>query len=135
MKTNYQVTAGLRQRSTKGFTLIEITLVISLLLGLIAVLFIGITAYKAGSDKAKCQLIQVTCQKAVRSYQNLGSHNIGDAVTEADVVGPGLYAADPGIVCPDGVSVLSYAATIPVEGTAWVTCTGPSHNVANTAGW
>ncbi len=124
------------QKTAKGFTLIEITLVIALLLGLVAVLFIGIAAYKKGSDKAKCVLIQSTMQKAIRSYQNLNDIANGVAVAKASVVGSGAYAADPGLTCPGG-STFAFDANTPAEGTAWVTCPSADGHVPSggTAGW
>jgi type II secretory pathway pseudopilin PulG len=37
----------------RGLTLIEITLVIAVLIGLISILFIGISAYREGQQRAK----------------------------------------------------------------------------------
>jgi prepilin-type N-terminal cleavage/methylation domain-containing protein len=141
--TRYFQTAAARRSLalSKGFTLIEITLVIALLLGLIAVLFIGVTAYRDGSNKAQCLLIQTTCQKAVRSYENLNQLNNGATLTSKSlVVGPGLYAADPGASCPGG-GALTYGDTIPLDGHAWVTCayagtgTVTDHVPTSTDGW
>ncbi len=67
-------------KNSAGMTLIEVTLVIAVLLGLISVLFIGVKAYKRGSDRAKCILNVSTLQKAVRSYQNLYELEEGDAL-------------------------------------------------------
>jgi hypothetical protein len=47
-----------------GLTLIEVTLVIAVLLGLISVLFIGVSAYKEGSNRSKCILNISNVQKA-----------------------------------------------------------------------
>src|SRR5215208_1920912 len=59
-----------RRLSPTGMTLIEISLVIALLLGLIAVVFLGIGSYRKGSDKAKCKMQLAAAQKAVRSQAN-----------------------------------------------------------------
>jgi type II secretory pathway pseudopilin PulG len=135
MKTNNRfTTAGHDQRSTKGFTLIEITLVISLLLGLISVLFIGIQAYRAGSNQALCLLTQVTCQKAVRSYSNLAEVPIGGSATETQVCGVGLYVADPGPTCPGG-GTYTYGDVVPAEGQEWLVCSLASHQPTSTNGW
>jgi prepilin-type N-terminal cleavage/methylation domain-containing protein len=37
----------------QGLTLIEVSLVIALLLGLISIVFLGIGSYRKGADKAK----------------------------------------------------------------------------------
>lgn len=57
--------------SRKGFTLIEITLVLGLTLGLAAALIFGMSAFQRGSDRAKCLLNISNVQKAVRSWANL----------------------------------------------------------------
>lgn len=72
-----------------GLTLIEITLVIAVLLGLISVLFIGVKAYKEGSDRSKCILTISSVQKGVRSYQNLYELSEGAALVFDDLVGSG----------------------------------------------
>ena len=72
-----------------GLTLIEITLVIAVLLGLISVLFIGVSAYREGSNRAKCILNMSNVQKAVRAYQNLYEKNEGDSLALTDLVGTG----------------------------------------------
>ena len=87
-------------------TLIEITLVIAILLGLIAVLFIGISAYKQGADRAKCILQMATIQKLIISYGNLNALNIGDTATIAFLITDGYISAGPS--CPAGGT---YSAT------------------------
>lgn len=57
--------------SRKAFTLIEITLVLGLTLGLAAALIFGMAAFSRGSDRAKCLLNMSNVQKAVRSWSNL----------------------------------------------------------------
>ena len=52
-------------------TLIEITLVIAILLGLIAILFLGIFAYKKGADRSKCILQMSTLEKWAVSHGNM----------------------------------------------------------------
>ena len=49
----------------KGFTLIEITLVISLILGLITILVLGTKAYKDGSDRARCIMSMTQLNKTM----------------------------------------------------------------------
>ncbi|MEC5129447.1 type II secretion system protein [Verrucomicrobiales bacterium BCK34] len=73
--------------SRRGFTLIEITLVIAVLLGLISVLFVGAASYKEGTNRAKCIMTIATVQKAVRSYQNLNELEPGDTLNFHSLVG------------------------------------------------
>ena len=121
-----------------GLTLIEVTLVIAVLLGLISVLFIGVSAYKEGSNRAKCILNITNCQKAVRSYQNMYEKPVGADLTLTTLVGAGkMLETTP--VCPSG-GTYTGAGTIPVVGTAYLTCnyatgTEAAHIPASTSGW
>ena len=63
-------------------TLIEVTLVISVLLTLTSILFVGIVAYKKGTDRAHCIQNIARVQKAVRSYGNLSGLGPGDSITD-----------------------------------------------------
>ena len=58
-------------------TLLELTVVILVLLGLISVLFIGARAWKRGSDRAGCVVTLRNVQVAARSYQNMYGYNYG----------------------------------------------------------
>ncbi|WP_009958493.1 type II secretion system protein [Verrucomicrobium spinosum] len=106
-----------------GFTLIEVSLVIALLLGLIAVVFLGLGAYRKGADQAKCRMQLATIQKAVRSYANYNNLAVGDAVPAA---APGSYmdALPP---CPSDGSTPAVTGLVPAIGSAFATCavTGP----------
>lgn len=127
-----------------GLTLIEITLVIAVLLGLISVLFIGVSAYKEGSDRAKCILNISAYQKAVRSYQNLydkaadsaDGSTTGDALDTADIVGEGKFL-EAAPTCPRG-GTYTPASTYPAVGTAALVCEYADtydHKPQSTAGW
>lgn len=60
-----------QNKKQKGMTLIEITLVIAILLSLIAILFLGINAYKKGADRSKCILTMASVEKLVISHGNM----------------------------------------------------------------
>jgi len=62
----------------RGLTLIELTVVITILLSLLSILFIGARAWKRGSDRASCVLVLRNVQVATRSYQNLYGYTFGD---------------------------------------------------------
>ncbi|MEM1443439.1 MAG: type II secretion system protein, partial [Verrucomicrobiota bacterium] len=121
-----------------GLTLIEVTLVIAVLLGLISVLFIGVGAYKEGSDRAKCILNITNAQKAVRSYQNMYEKAEGTAITIGTIYGAGkMVETQP--TCPSN-GTYTFAANIPSVGTPWLTCDFGSGDTAHapaggTAGW
>ncbi len=69
-----------------GITLLELTVVILVLIGMISVLFIGAKAYKEGADRAQCVVNIRNVQVAVRSYQNLYILNPGDDINSARLV-------------------------------------------------
>ena len=90
--TNYTRKNRLAKRLTaSGMTLIEISLVIALLLGLIAVVFMGLGTYRQGADKAKCKMQLSAVQKAVRSGANMQNLAINAALPNGTAVfGAGL---------------------------------------------
>ena len=123
----------LNKKGQAGLTLIEVTLVIAVLLGLISVLFIGVAAYKKGSDRAKCILNIATVQKAVRSYQNLYEKNIGDALVKGDVTGSGkMIETEP--TCPAS-GTYTWGTTVPAASTAYLSCSVADHVPSSIAGW
>lgn len=123
----------LNKKGQAGLTLIEVTLVIAVLLGLISVLFIGVAAYKKGSDRAKCILQISSVQKAVRSYANMYEKNPGDTVAKTDFMAAGSFLeAEP--TCPDG-GTYSFSATVPLVGVAMMTCDQTGHAPSSVAGW
>ena len=117
-----------------GLTLIEITLVIAVLLGLISVLFIGVTAYKEGSNRSKCILNISNVQKAVRSYQNLYEKDVADALLTATIAGKGkMLETVP--TCPSA-GTYTFGTTVPAVGTAYLSCGIADHTPnGGTAGW
>ncbi|MDF1823939.1 MAG: type II secretion system protein [Verrucomicrobiales bacterium] len=129
-----------------GLTLIEVTLVIAVLLGLISVLFIGVGAYKEGSNRAKCILNITNVQKAVRSYQNMYEGEVGDNLAYSSLYGEGrMLASEP--ICPsNGGASYTAETTIPETGTAYITCSydvdadtgvagNNAHAPSSTDGW
>ncbi len=128
-----------QSKGTLGLTLIEVTLVIAVLLGLISVLFIGVSAYKRGSDRAKCLMNASMVQKAVRSYSNLFELNAGaPLVHSSTIVGPGgMFDADP--LCPE-YGAYVWETTVPALGSPYIDCSDPNnsgvyHYPQNTSGW
>jgi hypothetical protein len=73
------MTSQLSPRSLRhrGLTIVEITIVITLLLLLISILFVGSIAWKKGGDRAGCLLTLRNTQLATRSYQNLYGYRSG----------------------------------------------------------
>ena len=66
-------------KSNKGMTLIELTVVILVLLSLISVLFIGARAWMRGSDRANAALLIRNAQQGVRSHSNIMGLDTGAA--------------------------------------------------------
>jgi type II secretory pathway pseudopilin PulG len=64
----------------RGMTLIEMTVVIFGLMGLISVTFIAAKAWKRGADRSLCVLNIQVCQKSIRSFANLYGYHPGDKV-------------------------------------------------------
>jgi type II secretory pathway pseudopilin PulG len=125
-----------RIKSNAGLTLIEVTLVVAVLLGLIGVIFIGATSYKEGSNRSMCILHISQVQKAVRAYQNMYQRNFGDSCTQTVLVGTGRMLEVPPI-CPSG-GTYTWLGTIPPLDTAYLTCSLASsndHKPLNTLGW
>ncbi|MCB1206692.1 MAG: type II secretion system protein [Verrucomicrobiae bacterium] len=125
-----------RKRTNAGLTLIEVTLVVAVLLGLIGVIFIGATSYKEGSNRSMCILHISQLQKGVRAYQNLYQKNFGDSCPQSVIVGAGkMIEVAP--TCPSG-GTYTWLGTIPPLDTAYLTCSLASardHQPRNTLGW
>ena len=109
-----------RFNRASGMTLIEISLVIALLLGLIAVVFLGIGSYREGADKAKCKIQLAQVQKAIRAYSNFQNLSIGAAFTSAQAFGAGL-AMETAPTCPSG-GTYAWDTEVPATGTPYGNC-------------
>ncbi len=114
----------------------EVTLVVAVLLGLISVLFLGVAAYKKGSDRATCILNISSVQKAVRSYANLYQLDFGDPIAKSQIVGPDKMIETAPSCSGDGVYM--YKETIQPVGSVHLICeiNGiEEHQPTSTAGW
>ena len=122
--------AMLRQR---GMSFIELTIVIGVLMGLTALLFVGVRAWRTGTDRANCIMNQRTMQLAVRSLQNMygyrnGSEPSGRTVAELlferEFIGADLYQCATGDrTCPgSGDYVVSDPGRFPYDGELFMTC-------------
>src|SRR6187431_1447051 len=109
-----------RRLRPAGMTLIEISLVIALLLGLIAVVFLGIGSYRKGSDKAKCKMQLAAAQKAVRSQANFQNLDQNATFATTDAFGPGK-ALENEPTCPSG-GTYTWVGIIPAIGAAYGAC-------------
>ncbi len=125
-----------KQARQKGSTLIELSVVIAVLLLLVGVLFIGITAWKSGANKAACVVNLSSIQKVARGYANMNGLSTGGAETSAKLTTAGFWATAP--ACPGG-GTYTYGSTTPAQGTAYTTCSlsasGHAPSAANLANW
>ncbi len=61
----------------RGITLLELSVVLFVLLGLVSLAFVGARAWKRGSERSFCILTLRNMQMATRSYQNLHGYDYG----------------------------------------------------------
>lgn len=116
-------------RKKGGLTLIEITLTIALTLGLIAVLVLGIDAYKEGARKARCIMHLELSQKCIRSFANLAEKRPGDLLGTGEDTSPYIWTvldfSGPDFVrevSPDEFELESF---FPEQGWGWATIQDP----------
>lgn len=123
-------------KHSAGLTLIEVTLVIAVLLGLISVLFIGASAYKEGTNRSFCLLNISQVQKGVRAYQNMYQKEFNDSLAKEQFIGTGkLLESIP--ECRSG-GEYAWLGKIPPLDTSYLSCSkanSNSHVPQNTSGW
>lgn len=120
----------------RAMTLIEITIVIAVLLGLITVLFLGVSAYKKGSDRALCIQNIAAVQKAVRSYGNLFDVDPGESVTlfKDQIIGTDkFFTQDP--ICRGGGTYTYGGDIMPLNSVAYLSCSISNHVPSSVTGW
>jgi len=120
-------------RGRQGFTLIEMTLVITLMLAMIGIITFGVSAWREGANRSTCIMQQSTVQKAMRSHVNMNDMNTGDTIAQADVVGTGRLIETAPVCRSSGT--YTYGSTVPASGTRWMTCSRTNHAPTNTTGW
>lgn len=129
-------TQNMKRKS--GMTLIELTVVILVLLSLIAILFVGASAWKKGSDRAACIMNQRNVQQAVRGHQNMSGKNPGDTGLAYDsIIGANGYIQTTP-TCPSSGTYPTSFTTYPALGTLAYACskaTDLQHVPNDIAGW
>lgn len=115
-------------------TLIELTVVITVLLSLISGALFAAQAWKSGSDRAACILNIRNFQLAARSYQNMNNLKAGvDAFEPSMIIGENkMIPATP--VCPAS-GVYSYAPTFVEPGAFFLDCDIAGHEPDPSARW
>jgi type II secretory pathway pseudopilin PulG len=96
-KMNYIKTNNKWARQ-RGTTLIELSVVIAVILLLVGVLFIGVTAWRNGANKAACMVQLSSIQKAARGWENTNPDGLA-AIVEGTTV---LTPTTPSLVGPTG---------------------------------
>ncbi|MCG8602253.1 MAG: type II secretion system GspH family protein [Verrucomicrobiales bacterium] len=124
--------------SKSGFTLIELTLVVAVLLSLIAVTFVGVNAYKEGSNRANCIQNVVVTQQAVRAFGNLYEVKPGEPIADLldKLIGQGKFIpTTPSCPSSGEYSFANEGTVLPEYGTAFLQCSIESHEYSGQEGW
>ncbi len=133
----------------RGLSFLEISIVIGVLMALTVILFVGVRAWRTGSDRANCILNQRTMQMAVRSMQNMygyrnGSQPNGESVVEAlwrrEFISRYLLeCANGDSACPGGGDyVVANSNQFPPDGQLFMACSlaeSRSHAPENVTDW
>jgi len=83
-----------------GLTLVELTLTISVVLGLVSILFAGTGLYQSQADRAGCLIAQNHMRKALVSYSHITNQNFEPGVDYYnDAFSAGLFEEQ--LTCPD----------------------------------
>ena len=124
------------RRKSAGLTLIEVSLVIAVMLGLISVLLIGFKAYKEGADRATCIQNIATVQKAMRSYSNINGRFPGDTVADlqSEIIGPDKFL-NTLAPCPGNGTYTFSGDTIVGIGDLFMDCSISEHEPQVVNGW
>jgi prepilin-type N-terminal cleavage/methylation domain-containing protein len=132
-------------KRTKGLTLIELSIVVSLILSLISILFYGMASYKDQSDAARCKVKLSQLHKNIRSFgnfnevtpgQNWNSKSIGGVAIDfnTEFVLPMLTTDPSALKCPTGINYDAVnIVTCPKVGALAYDCpvTVVTHSLAN----
>ena len=123
-----------KQARQLGTTLIELSVVIAVLLLLVGVLFIGVTAWKNGSNASVCIVNLSSIQKAARGYQNMNGLATSAPLLVGSLTSAGFWTTVP--ACPTGVAY-AFTGTVPATGVAYATCPVAGHtpSAATLANW
>lgn len=119
--------------------MIESTLVLLGLLGLVSVLFVSARNWKRGSDRTLCVLSQHQVQQAVRGYANLYGKGEGEEVRGLAVLlfGEGKYIEKTPL-CPSG-GIYSFGGDrVPIRSELYMKCSlaaDKRHFPQSAAGW
>ena len=122
--------------SGAAYTLVEVTLVTAVLLGLMGATFGGMAAYKEGANRAVCIHRVANMQKAMRAYCHFREMEPGEKVADLKdrLVGPEDFIPELP-ECPSGGTYLFHEETVPQIGVLFMRCSRPGHEPRDTVGW
>lgn len=117
----------------RGLSFLELTIVILVIMALLGILFVGVRAWRIGSDRSACIINQRSMQMAARSYQNLyalrkgplpNGGNLADALRAGEFINDYLHQAATGATaCPGGGKYLIDDPTsFPDDGELFMKC-------------
>lgn len=120
----------------RAFTLVEITLVVSILVALSSLAFVGVTSYREGANRAVCIHQVANMQKVMRAYCNLEQLAPGQEMT--DLVDrlqkeTQVYRELPH--CPSGGEYHFHKEGVPEIGSLLMSCSLDAHQPRETVGW
>lgn len=120
----------------RAMTLIEVTLVTSVLMGLISVTFLGTASYKNGVNRAFCVQNVANVQKAMRSYCNLHELESGQPIADLKkrlLTDSDFFPSEPR--CPSKGTYLYHKERVPEVGTLFMRCSIPEHAPKDSYSW
>lgn len=111
-------------------TLLETTVVLLVLLGLVSLLMVAGGVWKKGTERARCIVNIRQMQMSVRGYSNLKGYEPGQDLSQLipevslldDLVGPGQFVPELP-VCPGQGLYLYGGDIVPPVGTLYMHCT------------
>ena len=117
-------------------TLIEVTLVVATLIGLISVTFVGTVSYKEGANRALCIHQMANVQKAMRAYCNFQEIEPGQTIPDLKkrVIDDAEFFQSPP-TCPSGGTYTFAKKSVPNVGTLFMRCSIPEHLPVDHYSW
>jgi len=125
-----------RRSPRRGFTLIEVTLVTAVLLGLIGVTMVGMSSYKEGANRAICIHQIANVQKAMRSYCHFQELESGQSIPDLKkrlIEDSKFFAKAP--YCPSGGAYSFHEGSVPHVGELFMRCGLPDHAPRESQSW
>ena len=126
----------LQEKEARGITLIELTLIIGALLGLVSLLFVSLRTYKRRSDRVHCVRNISRVQTAMRIHCNIYQLDPGSPAPnlKARLVGPDSYfPTEPH--CPAGGAYSWGEGTVPLVGIQLLNCSITGHEPLSEENW